>query len=249
MSATVFLAWQSPTESRAWYPIGRLDADSAKGPFRFCYVRGAEKARQEAGLQPLISFPDFGRRYESDQLFPLFRNRLLSPEREEFVEYLETLDLSPDKADPLEILAVTEGRRQTDTLEVFPKISVGEDGAFHCRFFLHGWQHVSTAAQRRIDNLPSGAELRVAIEMNNPATGLAVQMQTPDYEMVGWAPRYLVVDLVRAISESYTDIRAEVVKVNPSPAPSRQRVLVEMTGKWPSQFDPMSGDELTAICS
>jgi hypothetical protein len=249
MSATVFLAWQSPTESRAWYPIGRLDAVSAAGPFRFCYVRGAEKARQEAGLQPLISFPDFGRRYESDQLFPLFRNRLLSPEREEFVEYLESLDLRPDEADPLEILAVSEGRRQTDTLEVFPKISVGEDGAFHCRFFLHGWQHVSTAAQRRIDDLSSGAELRVAIEMNNPATGLAVQMQTPDYEMVGWAPRYLVVDLVRAIRESYTDIRAEVVKVNPSPAPSRQRVLVEMTGKWPSQFEPMSGDDLAAICS
>ena len=247
--ATVFLAWQSPTESRAWYPIGRLDADSAVGPFRFCYVRGAQKAQQEAGLQPLVSFPDFKRRYESEELFPLFRNRILSPEREEFDDYLKSLDLRPDRADPLEILAISEGRRQTDTLEVFPKIKVGENGAFRCRFFIHGWRHVSEAALKRIDCLETGAELRVAIEMNNPATGLAVQVQTPDYHMVGWTPRYLVIDLVRAIGEAFTEIKATVVKVNPSPAPSQQRVLIEMTGKWPEQFEPMSNDDLTDICS
>ncbi len=247
--ATVFLAWQSPTETRAWYPIGRLEADSAVGPFRFCYVRGAQKAQREAGLQPLVSFPDFERQYASEQLFPLFRNRILSSEREEFDDYLRSLDLRPDVADPLEILAITEGRRQTDTLEVFPKIKVDEDGMFRCRFFLHGWRHVTKPAQERIDHLEQNAELRVAIEMNNPATGLAVQVQTTDYHMIGWTPRYLVIDLVRAIGEAFTEIKATVVKMNPSPAPSQQRVLIEMTGTWPARFEPMSSEDLVAICS
>jgi len=246
--AAVFLAWQSPRESHAWYTIGRLEADSSAGPFRFCYVRGAEKAQQEAGLQPLVSFPDFKRRYESAELFPLFRNRILSREREEFEDYLKSLDMRPEEADLLEILAITEERRQTDTLEVFPKITVGVDGAFHCRFFLHGWRHVYAAAQERINCLNPGEELRVAIEMNNPATGLAVQVQTLDYQMVGWTPRYLLIDLVRAMGEAFKDITARVVKVNPLPAPSQQRVLVEMRGKFPEQFEPMSGEDFTDIC-
>ena len=246
---TVFLAWQSPSESRAWYPIGRLDADSAKGPYRFCYVRGSRQAQSEAGLRPLVSFPDFNRRYESEELFPLFQNRILGSNREDFEDYLRTLDLRPEEADPLEILALTEGLRQTDTLEVFPKIQVEHDGTFRCRFFLHGWRHVSVTAQERIESLETGTELRVAIEMNNPATGLAVQVQTPDYHMLGWTPRYLVSDLVRAIGETFTAIKAKVVKVNPSPAPSQQRMLIEMSGKWPENSKPMAGHALADICS
>ena len=247
--ATVFLAWQSPRENRAWYPIGRLDADSSTGPFRFRYVRGAEKACREEGLQPLISFPDFKRHYESEVLFPLFRNRILSPQREEFEEYLQALDLRPEEAGPLEILAISEGRRQTDTFEVFPKISPHEDGSFDCRFFLHGWRHVTLAAQERTNILKSGEELRIAIEMNNPATGLAVQIQTMDYQMLGWTPRYLVIDLVRAIGDAFKEITARVVKVNPAPAPSQQRVLIEISGKWPQQFEPMSNEDLKDLIS
>jgi len=240
----VFLAWQDPGRTRAWYPIGRLDADSSKGPFRFCYVRGAERASREAGLRPLVSFPDFGKRYQSNELFPLFRNRILSPDREEFDEYLRTLDINPAQADPLEILAITGGRRQTDTLEVFPRLVVADDGTFCCRFFLHGWRHVSEAARQRIFQLRSGDELRAAIEINNPATGLAVQIQTTDYHMIGWTPRYLVIDIVRLFNRSFQDTEARIVKIIQASPISQLRVLVEMKGFWPEDSEPMSNDDL-----
>lgn len=241
--STLFLAWQNPGQSRKWYPIGRLDADSAYGPFRFRYIRGAEKASQESGFAPLLSFPDFRQVYESKDLFPLFKNRILSPEREDFEEYLRYLDLQVAEPDPLLILALTEGRRQTDTLEVFPKIARNADGGFRCRFFLHGWRHVSDAAKRRIEQLQPEDELRVTIELNNPATGLAVQLQTDDYHMIGWTPRYLVLDLVKIIGAEYRETRAKVVKVNPAPAPSQQRVLAELKGNWPNNMEPMSSEE------
>ena len=57
-------------------------------------------------------------------------------------------DVIPD--DPVEILAVSGGERQTDTLEVFPKITKAADGSFSCRFFLHGWRHVNQGARERI---------------------------------------------------------------------------------------------------
>ncbi len=243
---SVFLAWQDAIKTRAWYPIGRLDADVPAHHFVFNYTRGAERAAKEAGLQPLEAFPNLYQRYESAELFPLFRNRILSREREDFAELLRLLDLRPEQADPLTLLTMTEGRRQTDNLQVFPKITLAPDGAFHCRFFLHGWRHVNEAAQKRLDGMTDGELLRVAVELNNPATGLAVQLQTNDYHMVGWAPRYLVNDLVRMIVET-PGIQARLVKKNPPDAPAHQRFLMDLTGNWPKNYEPMSGDDFTLV--
>lgn len=245
---TLFLAWQDQAASRAWYPIGRLDADLAKSRFQFGYTHGAELAHKRAGLKPLDAFPDFRRIYQSTELFPLFRNRIVNEGRKDFQDYLRQLGLTPEEANPLEILSLTGGERQTDNLQVFPKIERHKDGGFRCRFFLHGWRHVNQAAQQRLAALKPGEELRVAIEFNNPATILALQLETTsDYHMVGWAPRYLVADLCKVIGEHFGDIKAVVIRVNPSPAPAKQRVLVELSGRWPKNYEPMSAPEFGLI--
>ena len=245
---TLFLAWQDTAATRAWFPIGRLDADVPQSRFRFGYTRGAKMAHDKAGLEPLDSFPHFHKLYEASELFPLFRNRIVSEERKDFKEYLKQLDLNPEQATPLEILALTGGERETDNFEVFPKIERHKNGGFNCRFFLHGWRHVNEASQQKLLGLKSGEALRVALELNNPATIHALQLQTPDdYHMVGWAPRYLVKDLIQAICESPTDICATVVKVNPVPAPAKQRVLIELKGHWPANYKPMSTAEFQPL--
>lgn len=241
---TLFLAWQDTGATRAWYPIGRLDADLSKSHFQFAYTHGAKMAHEKAGLEPLDSFPSFHAIYQSAELFPLFRNRILGEERKDFNEYIKQLDLNPEHANPLEILALTGGERQTDNLEVFPKIDRRKNGGFRCRCFLHGWRHVSGAAQKRLLELKTGDRLQVALELNNPATVLALQLQThDDYHMLGWAPRYLVKDLFQAICEAPDDVNASVVRVNPSPAPAKQRVLIEINGRWPGAYEPMSTPE------
>lgn len=243
---TLFLAWQD-SRTRAWFPIGRLDADVKEPVYRFHYVKGVHKARRNAGMRPLESFPDFKKVYESEQLFPLFKNRILASDREDFSEYMDLLDMNPNQASPLEILALTGGYRQTDNLEVFPKINLSSDGKFQYRFFLHGWRHVNEASRNRIHTLEKGDELRVALELNNPATGLAIQLMTLDYHMIGWSPRYLVIDFVKAINPDYKNIQAKVVKVNPLSAPANQRVLIEMTGNWPENSTPMSSEEYEPV--
>lgn len=245
---TLFLAWQDKARTREWFPVGRLDVQMAQSLYRFRYLRGAEMARQKSGFEPLLDFPEFYKAYEASDLFPLFQNRLVPPGRRDFPEYLRLLDLS-DKADPVEILSVNGGYRATDSFEVFPKIERREDGSFRCRFFLHGWRHVSDDAQRRMQSLKSGEKLYVALELTNPATQLAVQIQTADYYMIGWAPRYLVHDLVSAIAKAPGDYKAKVIQVNPMPAPSKQRLLVELSGHWPD-YEPMTTadfEPLTAV--
>ena len=248
---TLFLSWQHTKEqegrdsSRTWFPVGRLDADIEKSTYRFRYIKGAKEACRVANFPPLPEFPYFDQSYESSELFPLFKNRIISPNRPDFADYLLALDLGKD-AVPIEILSANGGRRVTDTFEVFPELTKDADGGFTCRFFLHGSRHVSEPAQERLNRLNPGEKLYLALELTNPLGELAVQIQTTDYLMLGWAPRYLVDDLTAAMEEAPGKYEAQVVKVNPQPAPSRQRVLVEMRSFW-EDHEPMSGPDFQPL--
>lgn len=249
MSARIFfLGWQD-RESRAWFPIGRLDAPEGGGGYEFGYTRGAQEAARKHGFEPLYDFPDLNRRYRSEELFPLFKNRVMTSGRHGFQEYLKLLDFEGMKPDPLEIMAVDGGYRATDSYQVFPKILKDADGCFHSRFFLHGWRHTNGASQTRLEHLTAGENLYVTVELTNPETTTAVQIQTEDYHVLGWAPRYLVHDLVHAMAHSPGALKCQVVRFNPMPAPSKQRVLIELSGQWPEDYAPMEGPDFDLISS
>lgn len=241
---TLFLAWQAP--DRGWYPVGRLLADPAQQWYQFVYTKGALDARQRVGFEPLFAFPDFDQTYVASELFPLFRNRVMSSGRKDFGDYLRSLDLNPDNPDLLDVLAVTGGERQTDSLEVFPKIQMQADGSFHCRFFLHGSRYVNLAGIERAKSLRNGEPLKVLVETNNPATGVALLLSSEDYLPLGWAPRYLVRDLLEAMS-STPQLKATVVKVNAPDVPANRRYLIELSGQWPHGVAPMSGENFQPI--
>lgn len=245
---TFYLGWQA-RESRAWYPVGRLDASANRDHYEFAYTKGARIAEKEDQFAALYDFPDLERRYESDELFPLFKNRIMTPRRHDFRKYLRLLDLSGDQADPLDILAIDGGYRATDSFQVFPKITKAPDGSFSTRFFLHGGRHTNPDSQKKLEELVAEQPLYITAELTNPATGTAVQLQTEDYYMLGWAPRYLVHDLVSAMANSPGNIGAKVIKVNPAPAPSKQRVLIELSGTLPENFKPMAGEEFQFLSS
>ena len=245
MNETLFLAWQDKANSRQWFPVGRLDANRRRPEYRFRYTRGAERAQTEAGFPLLVEFPELEWDYRAAQLFPLFQNRVINRRRPDLDRYLQNLDLTRG-AGPFEILSTSGGYRATDAYEVFPKLVRATDGSFRCRFFLHGWRYVNPEAQKRLNRLESGQELYVTLELTNPQTQFAVQIQTTDYHMIGWAPRYLVVDLVKAITDHPREYAAHVVRVNPQPAPSKQRVLIEMRGKW-EDYEPMSGPDYQPV--
>lgn len=241
---TLFVSWQAPEPTRAWLPIGRLDVKNSDH-FLFRYTRGALDAEKNSGFRSLVSFPDFKGRYESHELFPIFKNRVLDPSRKDFGEYLGWLGLDPAHSDPIEILGLTGGERQTDSIEVFPRIIKQADQSFVCRFFLHGLRHVSEPARVKADELKLGSALQIAVELNNPA-GLAIQLQTDDCYMIGWAPRYLVRDLIKVINV-HPDVSASVVRVNEFGAPLARRILIELKGRLPADYEPMSGPQFELI--
>ena len=242
---TLFLAWQDKGVSRQWFPIGRMDADIQDEEYRFRYIHGAKRAAKEVGFPLLISFPQLEGDYKSSSLFSLFSNRVMRPSRPDFKKYMKSLALTED-SDPIDMMAVSGGSKVTDSYEVFPKIVKQDDGGFACRFFLHGGKHVSLSAQERLGSLEADEELYLALEITNPLGELAVQLQTTDYQMIGWSPRYLAHDLALALAQPPGSCRAKVVQVNPLPVPSEQRVLIELTGNL-GDHEPMSGPDFRPL--
>ena len=235
---TLFLAWQDDL-SRQWFPVGRLDADVGTASYRFRYIGGAKRADQEVGFTPMWEFPDLHSDYRSAELFPLFQNRVMNRKRPDFADYLRSLDL-PEEADSIEILSTNGGRRETDSYEVFPKVEKDGDGRFQCRFFLHGSRYVSAEEKKRIGRLHDHETLHVTAERTNPATVLAVQIQTMDGHKIGWSPHYLVPDLATAIDGWPDDCKAEVIRLSPPP------VTIEVRGRL-GDHEPMSGGDFIPL--
>src|SRR5690349_10872446 len=99
------VAWQHP-DTRRIEPVGFLTFDGRV--YRFAYIRNA---KQVEGFQRLLGFADLAGQYESDQLFPLFAQRVMAPRRPDYQCYVERLGLDVD-SDPWEQIARSNGRRQ-----------------------------------------------------------------------------------------------------------------------------------------
>ena len=237
----VFLAWQDPA-SRAWFPIGRLTCEGGEH-YRFVYTRGFLRAREAAGLAPLIGFPEVEQIYESSELFPLFKNRIMSRQREDYSSYLERMAL-PEAPSPLSLLARSAGRRTTDSFEIFPYPLVrGEQGdlRFRVDFFVHGIRHMPKEAAARAGELAPGARLYLVSDWQNPEDPQAVAVRTEDKVLLGYVPRYYGEDLER-LRQVRAPARVEVLQVNLPPAPVQQRLLVRLDAPWAARTAPLSSD-------
>lgn len=105
---------------------------------------------------------------------------------------------------------------------------------------MHGWRYVNSDALEKLSTLHEGQELFLSLELTNPVTKIALQIYTCDYYMIGWAPRYLVDDIFGCLKQSALgEYKLKILKINPPPAPTKQRYLIEMIGVWP-EHEPMS---------
>ena len=116
-------------------------------------------------------FPELDAPYRSENLFPFFENRLMNRRRPERAEYLRGLGLDPDRWDPVSELAAPFNHAHGNGFEVYPDIVPDLDGDFHTQFVVHGLCYTNPHSIERTEGLEVGEELRISLELNNPATG------------------------------------------------------------------------------
>jgi|DewCreStandDraft_2_1066082.scaffolds.fasta_scaffold15027_2 hypothetical protein len=245
MDNALFVAWYSPHQ-RQWGPVGKLERTPTG--YRFFYTRGAKTL---AGFRPFPGMEDLDTVYESDELFPLFANRLLAPSRPEYEAFLRWGGFDPHHPpDPIAVLGVTEGRRVTDTVEVFPCPTPDAEGRYVTKFFLHGLRWMAPAAWARVLELKPEEPLALMLDFMNRYDPYAVAVRTCDElgrMLLGYVPRYLARDIRQVCLRCAPDfISVTVERVNPD-APLRQRLLCRFSACWPPGFQPCQGEEFQPL--
>jgi hypothetical protein len=242
----LLVASRSPEPNQGgWSPIGRLQFDD--GVYRFVYTKGARTAR---GFAPFSGMEDLEQIYESEKLFPVFANRLMPESRPEYEAYLRWSGFDPaSQPDPIAVLAVTEGIRRTDMIELFPCPVPDEQGCYLNKFFLHGLRYMPDAAKERVLKLRQNEPLYPMLDLCNPADTNAVALRTVEGDrlMLGYVPRYLAHDVWKLFQNCEPDfIQVFVHRVN-ADAPLQQRLLCRMHACWPDGFQPCSSEEFHPI--
>jgi hypothetical protein len=223
-SAVEFLVLRQDPESREYRWLGVLGRQDDE--YRFSYT--ADVAA-DASTRPLPGFPDRHKEYRSTELFATFANRVMTPRRDSYREFLSLIGLSDGVADPFEVLARTWGTRVTDRIQVLPVPVVDERGRLRTRFLVHGGRHVDPAAEA-LRAIKAGDRLALVREPDNPhdprAVLVCVAGEVP-HRPVGYVPAPLV-PLIEHLSIRgiEPEVTAEAVNLPGGPQVSNQMRLL-----------------------
>jgi len=230
-------------------PVGILTRHVADQPdgearFRFVYLKAAE---QLDGFHNLPGLPDLYRVYESDDLFPVFRNRQMPRRRPDYAEYVSELDLDVD-TDPFEVMARGEGQRATDRIEVFAYPDRTSEGDITTLFLARGIRHLDGAAEA-VSRVERGDVLNLIDDADNDVNPRAMLMSNRTGGTVGWVPDYLV-DMIHELRDSFgVDVGITAEHVNPETTPPHMRLLCRLRAPWPDGYEPLSAPEFQPIVS
>jgi hypothetical protein len=243
----LYIAWQDPLK-RQWYPVGRLTFEN--DAYKFVYTKGALKAEQSLRFIPFGRMNKFNVSYVSEELFPLFANRLLSEKRPEYKDYIKWLKLENNYHDnkQLAMLAITGGIRETDSLEILPCPLPTSEGKYEVLFFSHGISHLDKSTVKRVDNLQAGDKLFIMLDVQNSFDPLAISLRTDDpVVIVGYCPRYLTDDFQNILKECGPNIPEVLVDQVNLDAPLQLRLLCKFISPWPKSFQPCSDEEFEPL--
>lgn len=243
------VAWQNPV-TRQITPIGLLEYDGEL--YSFTYIQNADDTLE---FRPLPGFPDLFRLYQSENLFPLFAQRVMDPRRPDFARYVERLGLPAD-ATPWEQMSRSGGGRHGDTLQLFPEPELSSDGFVTCTFLVHGVRHVPDRPiqldgqpvrithdqlEAKLANLRQGDHLRLIGEPSNPMNPHAVITATSEGFPIGWVPDLLLDDLHSLIAEDYPLASVTLVQANGPEAPSHMRVVARLQARANGSYHAFNG--------
>lgn len=231
----LYVAWQQPDRGE-WIPVARLE-QTASGTYRFSYTQGVYRA---GDFFPFNGLERLGAVYESEGLFPVFSNRLISRSRPEFGDYLRWLGLADGSNDSMAMLGLTGGIRGTDSLELFRPPEMNADGEYRLDFFARGLASFPAEAISLIAGLKEGDRLFLMRDSQHPYDPCALALRTDNpFFLAGFCPKYYAQDLVALLKDARSDVAVTVTCVNPD-APLNMRLRCAVSAKAPIGFTALS---------
>jgi len=242
------VTWQHPAD-RNIEPVGFLDYDGQC--YWFGYIRHALSVKD---FRPLLGFRDLHGAYSSEDLFPLFAQRVMDPRRPDYQRYVERLGL-PEEASPWEQITRSQGRRQGDTIQLLPQPTTDGE-TLTCLFLVNGVRYIPDEplvldgrpievtreqVEAALSRLHPGDALQLVREPANKHNPLALLVMAPAATPVGWVPNLMVEDMHKLIARADVSVTAE--HINGPDAPWHLRLLARLTARGAGDFRFFTGEE------
>lgn len=241
--AEFLVLWQDDG-SREYHRIGRLShSDSG---YKFVFDSSAPALSERTSFAGLAEFPDWTRTYRSEELFPTFANRVMTPRRDSYRDYLLSLGFGADQRPaPFEVLARTLGARVTDRFQVLPVPVVQPDGVVAFEFLLHGGRHVDKDSLK-LAKVSAGDQLHLVPEPGNDFSDVAVLVGTEAAlerdTALGYVPNPLAKFVRHLLNEGIpvvaTAAHVQVPQLGEYLGSDHMRLLVRVDAVVPDGFDP-----------
>lgn len=216
------VVWQN-LQTRQLVQVGWLRV-GARG-YAFEYTPDAELDRD---FQPFGAFPDLRRRYEANELFSFFADRVATTAEPGFDDLVDALGLSRETATPVELLARSWGRSTHDTIQIIPELELLPDGSASLLFLVSGVSHADeddpTQVSMRLAKLKKGQELGLRDEPDNPVDSDAIIVEVDELRL-GWIPAYLL-DEVHKVDRQRVSVFVE--RANGRTTPWHLRLLCRL---------------------
>lgn len=219
----LLVVWQNPS-SRRFIPVAEL-SQLSDGTFAFKYLADALQA---PGFFALAEYPDLTKTYLSESLPAFFTNRVMSPDRYNYGQYLGWLGLEhlDAKEVPMEVLARTGGGRATDTFHIVDR-PLRDESIFESRFFVSGIRY-ALSESGDLDYVSAGDHLELRRQPENEANPKAVIVDIENGRQLGWVPDWLCAEVTDMLDDGWTlQLVAEKVNID---APAHTRVLCLLRG-------------------
>lgn len=240
MNNKLVLAWRNPV-NRIWTPVAILEY--TEGLYHFYYTNGAK----EKNFIPFGQMQEKTKVYMSEELFPIFKNRLLAKSRPEYKDYLDWLDIDFQYSNDLLELSRSRGIRATDQLQLFPIPTKEKDNLYKVSFFAHGISHIADSYVERLESLSIGDELLLLKDIQNDIDPFALVLRTKDdpVELMGYCPSFFAQDFNKLLElNGNKNVKVSIQKINKE-APLQLKLLCNFTTIWPDEFNPFDDDRFS----
>ena len=244
MIEKLIVTWRNP-DNHKWTPVAHLQYKDNK--YYLNYLHGAKAT----SFRPFGEMKDLNNTYSAEELFPIFKNRLLSKSRPEYEDFLQWLNIDKNDENDLLELAMSKGIRATDELQLFPIPQKNDKGNYEVLFFSHGISHISKSYVKRLDTLKKGDKLLILKDVQNTVDSYALMLRTEDEpaELVGYCPAFFVKDFNKLMElNGNNKLLVTVEKVNQD-APLQLKLLCKLTTHWAEDFKAFDDKEFQAYSS
>ncbi len=203
----LWLTWKEPT-TRERFVIGLLTYKEKKYYFEYLKNEGKNNLNEaiKKGFKLLPAFPE-NKKYESDNLFYTFINRLPNRKRKDVQELIKERNLNEDCSD-FELLREIGGALPTDTFEFLIPISFVEIRELNLSFYVAGTKYYED--NYAIETLKEKTELELKIDFHNKYDEKAIEI-VKDNCRLGYIPRCYCEYIYEYVKKD--EVKAELEKI------------------------------------